>query len=83
MDVESKLGEEEVKSLQARVTVQTSYNFWSDCWIAMNILWEFPEAPFNGMDVESTLGEVEAWSSQTRVSVRKGRNFWSDGWIAN
>jgi hypothetical protein len=38
VDVESILGEEEVRSLQARVMVRTGYNFWFDRWIAMNIL---------------------------------------------
>jgi hypothetical protein len=51
--VESTLGEEEVWSRQARVRVREGHNFWSDRWIAIKILQEFPEDPSHIMDVKS------------------------------
>jgi nucleoside phosphorylase len=82
VDVESILGEEEVWSRQARVTVRKGNNFWFDRWIAIKILQEFPEAILHGMDVESTLGEAEVLLRQARVTVRTVHNIWSDRWIA-
>ena len=75
LDVETILGEEEIWSRQARVTVRKGYNFWSDRWIAIKILPEFPLAFFHIVDVESILGEEKVWSRQARVMVRKGNNF--------
>ena len=45
-DVESKLGEMEVWSRHARVTVRKGHNFWFDRWIALKILQVFSEAVF-------------------------------------
>ena len=56
VDVESLLGEDEVWSRQARVTVRTGHNVLSDCWIAIKILHEFVDALFHIVDVESILG---------------------------
>jgi hypothetical protein len=42
--MESLLGEEEVLSRQTEITAEKGYNFWSDHWIALNVLHEFPEA---------------------------------------
>jgi len=78
VDVESILGEEEVWSRQARVTVLKGHNFWSDRWIAIKILQEFPDALFHVVDVESILGEEEIWSRHAIVTVCKGNNFLSD-----
>jgi len=47
VDVESILGEEEVRSGEARVTVRKGYNFLSDRWISIEILQEFPDAAFS------------------------------------
>ena len=58
-----------------RVTVRTGHNVLSDCWIAIKILPEFPEALLHIVDVESILGEEDVWSRQTRVTVRKGNNY--------
>jgi len=69
------LGEEEVLSRHARVTVRTGHNFSSDCWIAMKILHEFLDVLFYIVDVESILGEEEVWSLQARVTVQTGHNF--------
>jgi hypothetical protein len=75
VDVETILGEEEVWSRQARVTVRKDHNFWFRRWIAIKILPEFPLAFFHIVDVESILGEEEVWSSQGRVTGRTGHNF--------
>jgi len=72
MDVESLLVDEEVWSRQARVTVRKGHNFWLDCWIAIKILPEFPDARFHIVDVESVLLDEEVWSRQARVMVCKG-----------
>ena len=75
VDVETILGEEEVWSRQARVTVRKGHNFWSDRWIAIKILLEFPEASFHIVDVESILGEEEVSSRQGRLTGQTGNNF--------
>ena len=80
VDVESKLGKEEVLSRQTRVMVRKGYNFWSDRWISIKVLQEFFKVIFLGVDLESLHGEATVWSSQTRVMVQKGHNFWSDRW---
>jgi len=58
VDVESILGEVQVWSLKARVTVQNGHNFWSECCIAIKLLLEFQDAVFHVVDVESILDEV-------------------------
>ena len=75
MDVETILGEEEIWSRQARVTVRKGHNFWSDRWIAIKILPEFPLAFFHIVDVESIPGEEEVWSRQGGVTGRTGHNI--------
>jgi len=64
------------------LTVQKGHNFQSDCWIAIKLLLEFPDALFHAVDEESILGDDEVWSSQAGLTVRKGHNFRSDHWIA-
>jgi len=73
--VESILGEAEVSSRQARVTIQRGHNFCSDGWIAIKIFQQFLEGFFHEVDVESILGEEEVRSLQARVTVRTGYNF--------
>jgi len=46
------------------VTVRNSYNFRSDCWIAIKLLLELPDALFHAVDEESILGDDEVWSYQ-------------------
>jgi hypothetical protein len=75
VDVELKLGEEEVSSLEIIAPVQKGHNFLSDRWISLKLLQEFPNAVFLGVDVELQLGEEEVSSLETRVPVRKGHNF--------
>jgi len=73
--VESLLGESEVSSLETRVPLRKCHNIWSDRWIGLKFLQEFPEAVFLVEDVESLLGESEESSLETRVPLRKGHNF--------
>jgi len=51
------------------------HNFRSDCWIAIKLLLEFPDALFHGVDEESILGDDEIWSSQAGWTVRKAIIF--------
>jgi hypothetical protein len=44
------------------VTVRNSHNFRFDRWIAIKLLWEFPDALFHAVDEESILGDDEVWS---------------------
>jgi len=64
------------------VTVRNSYNFQSDCWIAIKLLLELPDALFHAVDEESILSDDEVWSCQASVTVRNSHNFRSDRWIA-
>jgi len=61
---ESILGDDEVWSYQALVTVRNSHNFRSDRWIAIKLLLEFLDALFHAVDEESILGDDEVWSYQ-------------------
>jgi len=72
---ESLLGDDEVWSSQVGWTGLRGQNFQSDCWIAIKILLEFPDALFHGVDEESILGDDEVWSSQAGWTVLKGHNF--------
>jgi len=47
------------------VTVRNSYNFRSDCWIAIKLFLELPDALFHVVDKPSILGDDEVWSYQT------------------
>jgi len=51
------------------------HNFRSDCWIAMKLLLEFPDALFQGVDEGSILGDDEVRSSQAGWTVRKAITF--------
>jgi len=64
VDEEPILGDYEVWSRLALVTVRNSHNFGSDRWIAIKLLLEFPDALFHGVGKESILGDDEVWSSQ-------------------
>jgi hypothetical protein len=75
--VESLLGDTEVSSLKARVPVRKGLNFWSDHWISLKFLHEFPDAVFLGVDEESLLGDTKLSSLRTKVPVQRGHTFWS------
>jgi len=62
VDEESILGDDEVRSRLARVTVRKGHNIRSDCWIAIKLLLEFPDAILHGVDVESILADDEVRS---------------------
>jgi hypothetical protein len=64
VDEESILGDDEVWSRHAYVTVRNGHNFGSDRWIAVQLLLEFPDALLHGVDEESILGDEEVWSRQ-------------------
>jgi hypothetical protein len=55
--MESLLDEEEVLSSQTEITAEKGYNFWSDRWIAFNVLHEFPEAVVVVVPTESLVVE--------------------------
>jgi len=57
--VESLLGKEEDSALETSVPVRKGRNFWSDRWIDLKFLQEFPKPVLLGVDVESLLGEPE------------------------
>jgi len=57
------------------VTVRNNHNFRSDCWIAIKLLLEFPDALFQEVDEGSILGDDEVWSSQAGWTVRKAITF--------
>jgi len=59
VDKESILGDDEVLSRLACVTVRKGHNFRSDCWIAIKLLLEFPDAIFHGADEAAMLGDDE------------------------
>jgi hypothetical protein len=73
--VESLLGDVEVSTIETGVPVRKGHDFWSDRWISIKFLQEFPEAVFLGVHLESQLGDAEVSSLETRVPVRKGHNF--------
>jgi len=62
VDEESLLGDDEVSSRLAGMTVRKGNNFRSDRWIGINLLLEFPDARFHGVDEELILGDDEVWS---------------------
>ena len=80
--VESLIGKVNVSSLETRVPVRNSHNFWSDRWITLKILEEFSNAVYLGVDVESLISEANVSSLETRLPVRNGHNFLSDRWIS-
>jgi len=61
---ESILGDDEVWSCQASVTVRNSHNFRFDLGIAIKLLLEFPDVLFHGVDEESILGNDEVLPHQ-------------------
>jgi len=75
MDEESILGDDEVWSSEAGLTVRKGHNFRSDRGIAIKLLLEFPDALFHGVDKQSILGDDEVWSSQAGWTGRKAVTF--------
>jgi len=73
--MESLLDEEEVLSRQTEITAEKGYNFWSDRWIAVNVLHEFPEAVVVVVPKESLVVEEYGFSRQTETTAKKGYNF--------
>jgi len=73
--MESHLNEAEVLSSQTEITAERGYNFWSDRWIALNVLNEFLEAVVVVVPTESPFGEEYGLSRQTETTTKKGYNF--------
>jgi len=63
--MESLLVEEEMWSYHYWIKAQGGRNFWSDPWIALKFLHEFPEAVLLVVPMESLLVEKEVWSCHT------------------
>jgi hypothetical protein len=80
--MESLLNEEEVLSRWTEITDEKGYNFWSDCWIVVNVLHEFPEALVVVVPTESLVVEEYGLPRQTETTAKKGYNFLSDRCIA-
>jgi hypothetical protein len=51
--MESLLGKEEVLSGKSKIMAQKDHNFWSDRWITLKFLQEFPDVVFFGVAMES------------------------------
>jgi hypothetical protein len=73
--VESLLDEEKVLSRQTELTIEKSYNFWYDRWIALDVLDEFPEAVVVVVPTESLFVEEYGLSRQTETTDKKSYNF--------
>jgi hypothetical protein len=73
--MESLLHEEEVLSRQTEITPEKGYNFWSDRWIALNVLQEFLEALVVVVHTESLVVEEYGLSRQTETTAKKSYSF--------
>jgi len=80
--MESLLDEEEVLSSWTEITDEKGYNFWSDRWMAINVLHEFSEALVVVVPTESLVVEEYGLPRQTETTAKKGYNFLSDRCIA-
>jgi len=80
--MESLLVEYDVMSRQTGIKAEKGYKFWSDRWIAVQVLEQFLEFVFLLLPMESLLVEVDVMLRQTGIKAEKGHNFWSDRWIA-
>ena len=79
--MESHLNEAEVLSSQTEITASKGYNFWSDRWIALNVLNEFLEAVVVVVPTESLVVEEYGLPQQIDTTAKKGYNFRFDRWI--
>jgi hypothetical protein len=73
--MESLLDEDEVLSRQTEITAEKGYNFWSDRWIALNVLHEFPEAVVVVVSKESLVVEEYGLARQNKTTAKKSYNF--------
>jgi len=74
----SLLVEDDVMLRQAGIKAEKGHKFWSDRWIAVQVLQHFLEAVFLVLPMESLLVEVDVMSRHTGIKAEKGHNFWSD-----
>jgi len=73
--MESLLDEEEALSSQTEITPEKGYNYWSDRWIALNVLHEFPETVVGVVPKESLVVEEYGLARQIETTAKKGYNF--------
>jgi hypothetical protein len=70
---------------QMRVPTQQVLDSWSDRWIVVKILQEFPKGYFVGMAMKELREAPNVWSGKTtdlsKVPAQKVHNPWSDRWI--
>jgi hypothetical protein len=70
---------------QTRVPAQEIRNSWSDRWIVLKFIQEFPEGVFLGVALKLLLDTHSVLSghtkNQTRVPTQEVCNFWSYCWI--
>jgi hypothetical protein len=73
--MESLLDEEEVLSRQTVIIAKQAYNFWSDRWIALNVLHEFPDAVVVVPPMESLVVHNHILSRHTGITGETCHNF--------
>jgi acetolactate synthase small subunit len=73
--MESLLDEEEVLSRQTGITAEKGYNFWSDRWIALNVLHEFSNAVVVVPPMESLVVQHHILWRHTRITAKTCHNF--------
>jgi len=73
--MEFLVDEEEVLSRLTEITTEKGYNFWSDRWIALNVLHEFPEALVVVVPTESLVVEDYGLARQTETTAKKSYSF--------
>jgi len=67
--MESLLVEDDVVSRQTGIKAEKGLKFWSDRWIAVQVLKQFLEAVFLALPMESLLVEVDVMSRQTGIKA--------------
>jgi hypothetical protein len=75
VDEESILGDDDIWSHHARVTVRNGHNFDPTFGSRSNTYWCFQMPFFHVVDEESILGDDDVWSRHASVTVRNGHNF--------
>jgi len=74
--MESLLDEKEVLSPQTEITAEKGYNFWSDHWIALNVLHEFLEAVVVVVPTESLIVEEYGCSARPKQQLKRAITFY-------
>jgi hypothetical protein len=77
--MESLLDEEEVLLRQTEITAEKGYKFWSDRWIALNVLHEFLEAVVVGVPTKSLVVEEYGCSARPKQLLKRAITFYLTG----